>query len=131
MAPMKTATKSFLFLAIAGLLLAACETPRPAFGIDMVKYADVIEREAASPGDLIRKQAIDTNERAYALAKAHKAIAQSRSGAWSWSQGHASPEAAIDEALQECRQQNQRHEEERPCKLIRVDVYWAAEFFAR
>jgi hypothetical protein len=120
-----------LLPALAGLLLAACETPRPSFELDMEKYADVIEREASSPGDLIRKQAIDTNERDYALADRHKAIAQSRSGAWSWSQGRETPEAAIDEALQKCRRQNRRHEAERPCKLIKVDVYWASEFFGR
>jgi len=128
---MRNGLKKHLFVLLAVLPLAACETPRPSFAIDMAKYGDLIEREAASPGDLIRKQAIDTDKGAYAMADRHKAIAQSRSGAWDWSQGHASPEAAIDEALQRCRRQNQRHEAERPCRLIKVDVYWASEFFAR
>ncbi len=127
---MKNGYTKYFLAVLAAMLLAACETPRPAFGIDMAKYGDLIERDAASPGDLIRKQAIDTDKGAYAMADRHKAIAQSRSGAWSWSEGHDSPEAAIDEALQKCRQQNKRHEAERPCKLIKVDVYWASEFFA-
>jgi hypothetical protein len=106
MPAMKNGYSKYLLPVLAVMLLAACETPRPAFDIDMVRYGELIEREAASPGDLIRKQAIDTNERAYALADRHKAIAQSRSGAWSWSEGHETPEAAID-------------------------VYWASEFFGR
>jgi hypothetical protein len=119
----------YLFAAIAAVLLVSCVTPRPPYEIDTTRYADVIARDAASPGDLIRKPAIQAFETDYFFADRHKAIAQSVNGNWGWSQGQPTPEAAIDRALEACRENNRSRQAEAPCKLVIVDVYWAAEFF--
>jgi hypothetical protein len=123
-----------LILVVSTLLLAACDTKnpiytikRPSFKIDEEKYGDVINREASSPGELIRKGAIDTYESEYFIALEHKAIAQSSSGAWGWSENRATPDSAIDQALKFCRKSN--HQPQIPCKIVNIDGFWAADFY--
>jgi hypothetical protein len=127
-----------LLILITALLLGACESKnysiddiytvkRPSFKIDEEKYGDVVNREASSPGDLIRKEAIYTYEQEYFVALEHKAIAQSNSGAWGWSENRTTPKSAIDRALELCRKTN--HQAERPCKIINIDGFWAADFY--
>lgn len=110
------------------LLVAACELKRPPFEIDSGKYGDVMNREAAGKGILIRKRAIDVYELQYHMAKDHKAMVQSTSGTWSWSHDQRSVDAAIDRALESCRRRNQSREASRPCQLINVDDHWIAAF---
>ena len=111
------------------ILFSACalENP-PRFSIDPVKYADLIERSVSSPGYLIRPDAIRFYSLEFTLVKNHKAIAQSSAGAWGWSQGLVTQEFAIDQALENCRKGNRRHQIEQPCKIINVDGYWASVF---
>ncbi|MCP4764902.1 MAG: hypothetical protein GY875_01380 [Gammaproteobacteria bacterium] len=131
---LKSARMRILFLLMTTLLLAACDTKepiytikRPSFQLDDEKYADAINREASSPGDLIRKGASDTYELEYFIAMEHKAIAQSKSGAWGWSENRATPDSAIDRALELCRKTN--HQPEKPCKIVNIDGFWAADFY--
>jgi hypothetical protein len=121
------------------LILTACEelgseldsytVKRPSFKIDEEKYGDVINREASSPGDLIRKPASDTYDLEYFVALDHKAIAQSDSGAWGWSENRSTPDSAIDRALELCRKTN--HQPERPCRIVNIDGFWAADFYRK
>lgn len=118
------------------LLLAACDTKdpiytnkRPSFKLDDEKYADLINHEASSPGDLISKGAYNTYELEYFLAREHKAIAQSNSGAWGWSENLATPDSAIDRALELCRKTNNLPE--KPCRIVNIDDFWAADFNAK
>jgi hypothetical protein len=100
---------------------------RPSFDLDTEKYGDFINRDASSPGYLIRKRALEVYELDYNIAKEHKAIAQSDSGAWGWSKDWATPNSALDRALELCEKTN--HQPHRPCKIVNVDGYWAADFF--
>jgi len=125
-----------VFLLMTALLLAACDTKepiytikRPSYKLDDEKYADVINREASSPGDLIRKRAFDTYELEYFIAMEHKAIAQSSSGAWGWSENRATPDSAIGRALELCRKTN--HQPEKPCKIVNIDGFWVADFYRK
>ncbi len=128
-----------LFILIVTLKLTACEqlgsefdfytVKRPAFEIDEDKYGDVIKREASSPGDLIRKQAQDVYDQEYFAALEHKAIVQSDSGAWGWSENRATPDSAIERAFELCRKTN--HQPEKPCKIVNIDGFWAADFYRK
>ncbi len=121
---------------ITALLLAACDTKepvytnkRPSYKLDDEKYAGLINREASSPGDLISKGAYHTYELEYFIAMEHKAIAQSNSGAWGWSENRATPDSAIDRALELCRKSN--HQLEKPCKIVNIDGFWTADFYRK
>ena len=126
-----------LFILITALFLTACEelgsdldfytVKRPSYKIDEDKYGDVINREASSPGALIRKRASEVYDLEYFVAMGHKAIAQSDSGAWGWSEDWGTPDSAIDRALELCRKTN--HQPERPCKIINIDGFWATDFY--
>ena len=125
-----------LYLLPLALALFACDNKeidikyqvkRPTFKIDEEKYGDLINHNAESPGDLIRKRAFDTYELEYFIAMEHKAIAQSSSGAWGWSKDHDSPDEAMDRALELCRKTN--HEPEKPCMIVNIDAFWAADFY--
>lgn len=125
-----------LLILITALLLTSCDTKdpvytnkRPSFELDEEKYGDVINREASSPGDLIRKRAIDIYQLEYFIAMEHTAIAQSKSGAWGWSENRATPNSAIDRALELCR--NMNHQPEKPCKIVNVDGFWVADFYRK
>lgn len=126
---MKSDNLKALLILFFGMLLAACETVKPPFKLDMVKYNGLIVRAATSPGDLITRQANRFYEQNYSLAERHKAMAQSVNGTWGWSHGQLTPDAAIDQALERCQQRNERGQKDKPCKLLIVDVYWASEFF--
>jgi hypothetical protein len=128
---MKPVNMKSLLILIPALLLAACETAKPPFKLDKVKYEGLIVREATSPGDLITRQANRFYEQNYLIAKRHKAMAQSVNGTWAWSHGQPTPEAAIDQALELCREKNEPDQKDRPCKLLIVDIYWTAEFFGK
>jgi hypothetical protein len=129
-----------LLILITALPLTACDTKntsiedlftakRPSFEIDEDQYGDVINREASSPGYLIRKRAFDVYELEYFLALDHKAIVQSNSGAWGWSEDRATPDSAIDLALNLCRKTN--HQPEKPCKIVNIDGFWAADYYRK
>jgi hypothetical protein len=128
---MKSVNLKALLILIPALLLAGCETANPPFKLDTVKYDGLIVREATSPGDLITRQANRFYEQNYLLAKRHKAMAQSVNGTWGWSHGQPTPEAAIDQALERCREKNEPDQKDKPCKLVIVDLYWTAEFFGK
>ena len=109
-------------------LLSACGLlTLPQLDIDYPKYAEVIDGNASGPGSLIRKRALDVYELEYFIAPNHKAIAQSRSGAWAWTRDQPSVEAAIDRALELCRNGNGSQERKQPCKLVNIDSYWGSE----
>lgn len=127
---MKLLNIPILLMAIA-LLLAACETKRPSFEIDSVKYGEMVNRDATSPGILIRKRAIRVFHQDYFVARKHKAIAQSSSGAWGWTANHRTVTQAMDTALASCRERNQANEAGKPCKLVNIDNYWGIEFILK
>jgi hypothetical protein len=126
---MKSGNLLLIWVFVSAILLSACELKLPPFEIDKVKYAEVIEREAAGPGDLIRKAAISEYETAYFLAINNRAFAQSASGNWAWSKGFVAPGPAMDAALAKCQRRNQAHEVDQPCKVVNVNGYWIARFF--
>ena len=99
-------------------------------GIDKEKYSGLVALDAEGSGYLIRKRAIAVYETGYFTAVNNRAFAQSASGAWGWSQDMVATEAAMDSALEQCRNHNQSDELELPCKIVNVNGYWAARFFA-
>ena len=108
-------------------LLAGCVLKVPQIELDGTKYGQVIDNDASSPATLIRKPALDIYDLKYNLARKHKAIAQSRSGAWAWTYRHATLEEALDRALELCRDRNGSDEQQQPCKLVNVDGWWASQ----
>ena len=125
---MISANLKILFFSASLLLLAACELKQPPFELDNDKYAGAIDHKAASPGTLMRKQTNDIYELKYQLARNHRAIVQSTSGAWGWSRNQSSVDAAIDRALEVCRKNNQSHEDSKPCQLVNLNGYWMANY---
>jgi len=128
---MKLAKIRSLLILLPVLLLLACETGKPPFELDTIKYDGLIAQNATSPGDLITRQANRFYEHSYLVAKRHKAMAQSENGIWAWSHDQPHPEAAIDQALEKCGKKNESTQADRPCKLLIVDIYWAGEFFRK
>lgn len=114
-------------IAVLCMLPAGCVLKEPQIKLDTAKYGDVIDVDASSPGVLIRRPARDVYDLKYFLARNHKAIAQSRSGAWAWTHRHATLEEALDRALELCRDRNGADEKQQPCKLVNVDSWWASE----
>jgi len=129
------------FILLAASLLVACESnktvsdfytiKRPSYKIDTEKYAGLINREASGPGYIIRKRAADVYELQYFRATEHMAFAQSDSGAWGWSENRASPESAMDRALEKCERTNGRWQQEQPCQVINIDGFWITDFFRK
>jgi hypothetical protein len=128
---MKLRNIQILLMATSLLLPAACETKRPPFEIDNTKYGELVNHDATTPGILIQKRAIRVFHQNYFVARNHKAMAQSSSGAWGWSENHRTLDRAMDAALVSCRERNRADEASKPCKLVIIDSYWGAEFYLK
>ena len=116
-----------LLIILGCSLITACADKVPQIDLDSTKYGPVIDQGAETPGTLIRKQAQQTYDLEYTTAKNYRAIAQSTTGAWGWAQKQPTLEAAVDQALAECRKQNHNRESEKPCLLVNVNGWWTAD----
>ncbi len=60
----------------------------------------------------------------YSKGDHHKAFAQSGVSSWGWAYDRVSKEAAIHDALELCRSDNQYYEESHPCEIVNFDGDW-------
>lgn len=114
-------------LALGGCVVPPPQDPYPAMD-DMNTTSQersfLIDKQARDMDALMTNQAVASYRNEYLKATAHKAFAQSDSGAWSWKSNRTSIEHAINNALIGCRANNKRSEAEYPCKIINIDGEW-------
>ena len=103
-----------LFIILSCVLISACAAQTSPFVLDRATYAGVIDSGAESHGTLIRKRAREVYDLNYTVGVNHRAIAQSTTGVWGWTQKQPTLDMALDRALELCRNRNQSNEAEAP-----------------
>ena len=124
-----------ILLAICSSLVASDKSPVDIGDVELIKKSDptveiLIEETASDASSIMSKKALESFLDKYSKASSHKAFAQSKSGEWAWRSNQTTAEYAATAALLKCQHNNQKLEEQFPCKIINMDDRWGAELYS-
>jgi len=116
----------FFFLIFISLITGCATTNKPKMAHQDIssKPITIYENDKKGIESLITNQSLKSFNTDYTMASAHKAFAQSVSGAWNWKSNRTSKEHAIKSALIGCQRNNKKSEDMYPCKIINIDGKW-------